>query len=157
MSRVVVFSTCGTRREAVRIARDLVNRRLAACVNVHPVTSIFRWQGRLQNESEWLLLIKTRSEVFAKLKTRISKLNRYDVPEIVSLKINDGLPSYLKWMDSETQVARYGDMRYPRKNRGMLNSSTNLSAGSEQEKYSEPRRRRQGRRSTRRTTDQLQP
>jgi len=157
MSRVVVFSTCGTRKEAVRIARDLVNRRLAACVNIHPVTSFFRWQGKIQNESEWLLLIKTRSEVFSKLEARISKLNHYEVPEIVSLKINDGLLPYLKWMDSETHVTRHSNMLHPRKNRGMLNSSTKLSAGSEQEKYSEPRRRRQGRRSTRRTTDQLQP
>jgi len=76
-------------------------------VNILPVISFFRWQRKVQNESEWILLIKTRSEVFAKLKARISKLNRYEVPEIVSLKIDDGLPSYLKWMDIETQVTRH--------------------------------------------------
>ena len=117
-------------------------------MNIHSVTSIFRWKGKLQNESEWLLLIKTRSEVFSKFEGRISKLNHYEVPEIVSLKINDGLLPYLKWMDSETHVTRHSNMLHPRKNRGMHNSSTKLSAGSEQEKYSEPRRRRQGRRST---------
>ena len=76
------------------------------------------------------MLIKARLEVLAKLKRRISKINRYEVPEIVSLKINDGLLSYLKWMDNETQVTRRGNLRYPRKNRGILNSSTKLSASS---------------------------
>jgi len=106
MSRVVVFSTCGDRTEAVRIARDLVSRRLAACVNILPVTSFFRWNNKLQNESEWLLIIKTRSELFPRLKACICTLNQSQVPEIVSLKINDGLTSYLKWLDSETRLTR---------------------------------------------------
>lgn len=106
MSRVVVFSTCGSKREAVRIARDLVSRRLAACVNILPVTSFFRWNNKLQNESEWLLIIKTRSAIFARLRARICALNPSEVPEIVSLKINDGLTSYLKWLDSETRLTK---------------------------------------------------
>jgi periplasmic divalent cation tolerance protein len=130
MSRVVVFSICGRRREAVRIVGDLVNRRLAACVNMLPVSSFFRWHGKVQNESEWLLLIKARLGVFAELKGRISKLNRYEVAEIVLLKVNDGLLSYVKWMGSEEQVIRRGNMWHSRKNRGMLNSSTKLCAAS---------------------------
>ncbi|MGA3108927.1 MAG: divalent-cation tolerance protein CutA [Candidatus Bathyarchaeia archaeon] len=106
MAPVVVFSTCGSRREAGLIARELVKRRLAACVNILPVNSFFRWNNKLQNESEWLLIIKTRSELFARLKTRICTINQSQVPEIVSLKINDGLTSYLKWLDSETHLTR---------------------------------------------------
>ena len=106
MARVVVFSICGSKKEAELIARELVKRKFAACVNMLPVTSFFRWDGKLQTESEWLLIIKTRSELFAKLKALISTLNRAEVPEIVSLKINDGLTSYLKWLDSETRLTR---------------------------------------------------
>ena len=112
-------------------------------------------EGHVQNESECLLMIKTRSEVFATLKERILELNQYEVPEIVSLKINNGLLPYLQWIDNETQVTRDGIMGHPRRNRGMLNSSTKSSAISKREKYNDPRGRRHGRRSTRRTTNQL--
>jgi len=103
MARVVVLSTCGSKSEARLIARELVKRRLAACVNILPVTSFYRWDKKLENESEWLLIIKTRSELFTRVNSRIRKLNKAQVPEIVSLKINDGLTSYLKWLDNETR------------------------------------------------------
>lgn len=88
-------------REARRIAKDLVQRKLAACVNITPVTSLYRWKGRIVNEREWLMIIKTRSNVFAKLKRRISELHSYAVPEVVSLRIDSGHEAYLAWLDGE--------------------------------------------------------
>jgi len=104
LTSVIVFSTCGTGREASRIARELVRTRLAACVNILPISSFYRWKGRIQNESERLLIIKTRSEIFAKVRARIVALNSYEVPEVVCLKISGGLPTYLRWIDDETRT-----------------------------------------------------
>jgi len=89
-------------KEAKSIAGELVKKKYAACVNILPVSSVFRWRGVIHREAEWLLLIKTRSEVFRKLKSCILALHSYEVPEIVSVRVADGLPSYLAWIDKET-------------------------------------------------------
>jgi periplasmic divalent cation tolerance protein len=104
MTRVIVFSTCANRREAREIGRELLKRRLAACVNVLPISSFYWWRGKVRSGSECLLIIKTRAQVFRKLQARISELSSYEVPEIVSVKISNGLPSYLKWIDKETHT-----------------------------------------------------
>ena len=104
MSRVIIFSTCANTREARKIARQLLKGRLAACVNILPITSFYWWKDRIRNGPECLLVIKTRAKLFAEIKQRISALNSYEVPEIVSVKIDDGLPSYLKWIDEETRA-----------------------------------------------------
>ena len=101
MARTIVLSTCGTYREARKIARDLVQRRLAACVNVVNVNSFYRWKRRVVNEREWLLIMKTNSEVFSRLRRRILSLHSYELPELISLKIQGGSVPYLKWFDSE--------------------------------------------------------
>jgi len=102
MARIIVFSACANRREARKIARELLKRRLVACVNLLPIMSFYWWKGKIRNGSECLLVIKTRAELFAELQRRISALSSYEVPEIVSVKIDAGLPSYLKWIDEET-------------------------------------------------------
>jgi periplasmic divalent cation tolerance protein len=97
---LLVFSTCPDSASAKRIAGALVRERLAACVNVvEGVTSVYQWQQRLHEEPECLLLIKTRREHFATLQTRLPELHPYELPELVAVPLDAGLPGYLKWID----------------------------------------------------------
>ncbi len=97
---VVVLVTCGSRREAARIADAVVARRLAACVNVisAPVDSIYRWKGKVEKAREFLLLIKTSRRRLAALRREVEKLHSYDVPEFIALPIAAGSPKYLAWL-----------------------------------------------------------
>ena len=100
--KIVVLSSCGTAEEAERIAQKLVEERLAACVNVVPgARSFYRWQGAIENASEWLLLIKSSRELFQQLKTELEKAHSYEVPEIIALPVVDGAVNYLNWWDGE--------------------------------------------------------
>ena len=96
----IVLTTAGSIEEAQRIAAALVEQRLAACVNILPgVESVFRWQGKIDRTSEWLMIIKTKAEAFERVRDAIQKLHSYDVPEIISLEIDDGSAAYLQWID----------------------------------------------------------
>ena len=96
----VILTTAGDEEEAGRIARELVERRLAACVSVVPgVRSTFRWQGAIRSDSEWLLVVKTRAETFEAVRQAIRELHSYEQPEIVLLPIADGDAGYLAWID----------------------------------------------------------
>ena len=100
----VVLSTAGTEDEASRIASALVERRLAACVNVVPgVSSTYRWQGAVQTDREWLLVVKTRRDRFEAVRAAIRELHSYEVPEIVMLDIADGDAAYLAWIDASLE------------------------------------------------------
>ena len=100
----IVLTTAGSRDEAQKIARALVDRRLAACVNIVPgVDSIYRWQGKVEAAQECLLVIKTATGKFAALRDAIRELHSYDLPECVCLAIEDGSPEYLRWMEDETK------------------------------------------------------
>jgi len=102
----VVLSTAGSADEAVAIARQLVDLRLAACVNVSgPVTSVFRWDGEVRQEEERLLVIKTRTGLLAKLQEMVLALHSYDCPEFVEIPITGGLEPYLNWLRQETVTA----------------------------------------------------
>jgi periplasmic divalent cation tolerance protein len=95
----VVLTTAGSHEEAQKIARELVDRRLAACVNVIPqIESTYRWQGKVESATEWLLLIKTQARSFETLRDAIKALHSYDVPECIMLEIADGGAEYLKWI-----------------------------------------------------------
>jgi periplasmic divalent cation tolerance protein len=97
--KIVVLCTCASADEAERLARELVGARLAACVNVVPgVRSFYRWQGKLEDAAEHLLLIKSSRERFGELRAAIERLHSYDVPEVVALPIVDGAPNYLSWL-----------------------------------------------------------
>ncbi len=97
---VIVLVTCPP-QGAERIARPLVEERLAACVNVvRGITSIFRWQGDVSSESEELLVIKSTRRSWDALCRRVRELHTYDTPEIVCLKIEDGYKPYLDWLNS---------------------------------------------------------
>lgn len=99
--KVVVLVTCGTRRDAERIAADLVKQRLAACVNVleAPMRSIYRWKGKRESAREYLLLIKTAKKRLRALRARVERLHPYEVPEFIALPIIAGSPAYLRWLD----------------------------------------------------------
>ena len=97
---VLVLSTVAQAEDAERIARALVERRVAACVNVVPgLTSFYRWKGALQRDDERLLLIKTRRDAFAALEQALRALHPYEVPEIVALPLEAGSAAYLAWID----------------------------------------------------------
>ena len=100
---VVVFITCGSEEEASKIAHALVDERLAACANmISPIRSIYRWQGKICDEREWLLVVKTRETRFQDLEKRVKSLHSYEVPEIISLPILAGSSSYLSWLEEST-------------------------------------------------------
>ena len=89
--------TASSKREAQKIARSLVHERLAACVNlVSPVQSIYRWEGKICDEKEVLLICKSRSILFEKLSRRVAELHSYTVPEIIALPITQGSSAYLQ-------------------------------------------------------------
>jgi periplasmic divalent cation tolerance protein len=101
---IVVFVTAGSESEAEVIATTLVEERLAACVNiVSPVRSIYRWEGKIANEQEWLLVIKTQAKRFADLETKIRSLHSYQVPEVIALPIVQGAEAYVQWLRGESE------------------------------------------------------
>jgi len=102
--RLVVLSTVAKAEDAERIGRALVERGLAACVNVLPaMTSIYRWKGKLEKDEERLLVIKTRAERFPALRQALVSLHPYEVPEVLALPIADGHQPYLDWLDESVK------------------------------------------------------
>ena len=99
---LIVFCTCGSKEEAERVARMLVEERLAACVNVLPgIRSVYRWQGAVESGDEILLLMKTTADKFSALRDRIQEIHSYDVPEIVALPVVAGSERYLAWLEEQ--------------------------------------------------------
>jgi periplasmic divalent cation tolerance protein len=95
----IVLTTAGSEEEARKIARELVERRLAACVNILPqITSIYRWKGKIEETQEWLLVVKTTVQAFGEVRQAIADLHSYEVPECICLTIEDGSPDYLQWI-----------------------------------------------------------
>ncbi len=95
----IVLSTAGSEDEARKIARHLVDNQLAACVNIVPqIESIYRWQGKVESSSEWLLLIKTTTARFPAVRDAVRKCHSYDLPECVAISIEDGSADYLEWI-----------------------------------------------------------
>jgi periplasmic divalent cation tolerance protein len=100
----VVLTTAGSHEEAQKIARELVERRLAACVNIIPqIESVYRWQDKVERAPEWLLIIKTQAGAFEKLRDTIRELHSYDVPECIMLEVADGSAEYLNWVLENSQ------------------------------------------------------
>lgn len=94
----IVLVTAGSQEEAHSIARTLVEKRLAACVNLLPIQSVYTWKGEIQSDDEWQLLIKTDLAKFSALKTQIEELHSYEIPEIVAAPIVAGSLPYLNWI-----------------------------------------------------------
>ncbi len=100
---IVLFITAPAEETSARIARTLVEEKLAGCVNIiKDIRSIYFWQGKVEDESEVLLIAKTRRELFNKLKDRVKSIHPYSVPEIIAMPIIAGSEDYLKWLDETT-------------------------------------------------------
>ncbi len=99
MKTLVIISTAGSEREGWKIGRKLVESRLAACVNVIPkVRSFFYWEGKVRGEQEVILVIKTMQKQFRKIINEIKKIHTYEIPEIISLRVDGGEEKYLNWV-----------------------------------------------------------
>src|SRR3989442_9969160 len=97
----IVLVTCGTLAEGRRIARRVVSKRLAACVNIvsSPVESFYTWKGKLEKAREYLLVMKTTAKVLAELEKEVKRLHSYDVPEFIALPITESSAEYLSWLE----------------------------------------------------------
>ncbi len=103
---VVVLTHLPDRTAALELARELIARRLAACVNVlAECTSVYRWQGKVENATEVPVLIKTRAALYPEVETAISELHPYELPEIIAVPVGCGLADYLDWVSSETTIS----------------------------------------------------
>ena len=106
MSTLLVLTNLPDRAAAERLAENLVETQLAACVNIlAPCRSIYRWKGALQHDEEHPMLIKTTLERYAALEAAIRNGHPYELPEIIAVTIERGLPAYLDWVSSETHTA----------------------------------------------------
>src|SRR6185295_16052637 len=98
--KIVVLSTCDSEEQAKKVARHLVESRLAACVNILPAArSVYRWKDKIEDAEEWLLVIKSRRDRFNALRDALLKMHTYEVPEVIALPVVDGSEAYLAWLD----------------------------------------------------------
>jgi periplasmic divalent cation tolerance protein len=98
---LVVLCTCGSAEEAAKVARGLVERELAACVNIIPsLRSVYRWQGAVEEAEEHLLVIKSRRDLLTAVEQAIGELHSYEVPEVLALPVAGGSNGYLDWLGS---------------------------------------------------------
>lgn len=101
---IVIFITAPNEEEAAKIARSIVEARLAACANIiRNIRSIYSWQGNIEDEAEVLMIVKTRRSLFNSLTARVREIHSYDVPEIIALPIVRGSDDYLKWLKESTE------------------------------------------------------
>lgn len=109
---IVAYVTAANEDEAARIARSLVEERLAACVNiVRNVRSIYRWQGRIEDEAEVLMIVKTRRELYTRLERKVKELHSYTVPEVIALPVVEGSGDYLAWLEAQTITEKTAEPR----------------------------------------------
>jgi periplasmic divalent cation tolerance protein len=104
MENVVVFITAPNEEEAAGIARTLVEEKLAACVNIIlGIRSIYSWEGRVEDDTEMLLIVKTREALFDRLAARVKELHSYTVPEVIAVPLAKGLKDYTDWIGNVTE------------------------------------------------------
>jgi periplasmic divalent cation tolerance protein len=104
--KVVILVTAASKKECRKIARNLVESKLAACVNItQPIESFYRWEGKIAQDQEYQLFIKTARELFPEIKAAISKLHSYHTPEIICLPIIEGSRNYLQWVGDSLKPA----------------------------------------------------
>ena len=102
---IIALNTCPDEQTAGTIANKLVEQGLAACVNIVPaIKSVYQWQGKIEQDNEILLIIKTRRDVFSRLEDLVRELHPYELPEIVAVPIDTGLKEYLNWMDESLDI-----------------------------------------------------
>jgi periplasmic divalent cation tolerance protein len=102
--KLLVLTTAGSEMEAQKIAKALVERRLAACVNIVPrIQSVYRWEGKVEQAVEYLLLIKTVQASEEQVRAAIRELHSYELPECISIAIDGGSVKYLKWLSDSVE------------------------------------------------------
>jgi len=102
-NHIVIYITTGSLSEAKKIGRTLVEEKLVACSNIiSPIRSIYSWQGKICDDKEVLMILKTRKKLFKQIVKRVEKLHSYEVPEIIAMPIVEGSNQYLSWIDEET-------------------------------------------------------
>ena len=100
--KIVVLSTCATEEEAEKLARVLVEARVAACVTMVPgVRSVYRWQGAIESAAECLLIIKSSRQLFESLRMALEEAHAYDVPELLAVPVVEGSANYLNWLEGQ--------------------------------------------------------
>lgn len=100
---MIVFVTAASEEEAASIGRALVEEELAACANILPqIRSVYRWQGKVCDERETLIMIKSREDLFERIRSRVKELHSYEVPEITAVKLDSGDLDYVQWIESVT-------------------------------------------------------
>lgn len=102
----MLYATVGTEDEAVKLAEHLLTKRLVACANIIPTRSLYRWKGKIRDEREFALVMKTRTELVEGAIKEAKGLHSYHVPCLVSYSMETGLPEYLRWIDVETRRPR---------------------------------------------------
>lgn len=104
MEYIVVLTTTEKKKDAERIAENLVEKKLAACVQVlGPINSVYRWKGKVEKAEEWLCLIKSRKSLYPEIEQAIKLMHPYEVPEIIALPVSEGSADYLSWLGKETK------------------------------------------------------
>jgi periplasmic divalent cation tolerance protein len=100
----VIFITTSSLDEAEKIGRALVEEKLVACANIiSPIRSIYRWQGKICDDKEALIILKTKKKLFKQIEKRVKALHSYEVPEVISMPIIEGSNKYLSWLKNETK------------------------------------------------------
>jgi len=95
---ILVYTTAGSRKEAVKIAQALIKEKLVACVNYFPIHSTYRWKGKIVSEREYALFCKTTKKNFSRVKHAIKRIHSYEIPAVVSIPLENGLADYLRWI-----------------------------------------------------------
>ena len=114
--KVVILVTAASKKECRKIAKHLVESRLAACVNITPpIESVYRWEGKIAHDREYQLFIKSTRELFPEIKAAISRLHSYHTPEIICLPIIEGSRNYLQWVGDAVRPASGVEAESPEK------------------------------------------
>ncbi|MCL2011137.1 MAG: divalent-cation tolerance protein CutA [Synergistaceae bacterium] len=100
---ILIISTCADKETGKAIAKALVETRLAACVQMFPIESVYLWKDKICDEGEIMLFIKSKADLFDKISATIKENHPYEIPEIILVPIRDGLPEYLNWIDDCTE------------------------------------------------------
>lgn len=104
MSYCIINCTTENKEDAQKLAKHLISKKLIACCNIIPsITSIYEWDNKLNTDEEALMIMKTRTELYEKIEAEIKKYHKYEVPEIICIKINGGSKEYLDWVDKQTK------------------------------------------------------
>ncbi|VVB97696.1 Divalent-cation tolerance protein CutA [uncultured archaeon] len=99
----IVYITAGDMDEARKIGRKLVEERLAACANIFPITSIFRWKGKIEEGGEFGIIAKTKTGKVKEIEKKVKEIHSYEVPCVVSFRMDEGSSDYLKWIEDSVE------------------------------------------------------